>query len=36
MSNITFTMIKPDGVATGYIGKILEQITTAGDRKSVV
>ncbi len=30
MSNITFTMIKPDGVANGYIGKILDQITTAG------
>jgi nucleoside-diphosphate kinase len=30
MSNITFTMIKPDGVANGYIGKILDQITSAG------
>ena len=30
MSNITFTMIKPDAVANGYIGKILDQITTAG------
>lgn len=32
MSNITFTMIKPDGVANGYIGKILDQITSAGYR----
>jgi len=30
MSIITFTMIKPDAVANGYIGKILDQITTAG------
>lgn len=30
MSNITFTMIKPDAVANGYIGKILDQITTTG------
>lgn len=30
MSNITFTMIKPDAVANGYIGKILDQITSAG------
>jgi nucleoside-diphosphate kinase len=30
MSNITFTMIKPDAVANGHIGKILDQITTAG------
>ncbi len=32
MSNITFTMIKPDAVANGYIGKILDQITSAGYR----
>ena len=32
MSNITFTMIKPDAVANGHIGNILNQITTAGYR----
>ncbi|MFA9214188.1 MAG: nucleoside-diphosphate kinase [Candidatus Methylacidiphilales bacterium] len=32
MSNITFTMIKPDAVANGYIGKILDQITSTGYR----
>ncbi|HLP34000.1 MAG TPA: nucleoside-diphosphate kinase [Bacteroidia bacterium] len=30
MSNITFTMIKPDAVANGHIGKILDKITEAG------
>lgn len=30
MSNRTFTMIKPDAVKAGHIGKILEQITGAG------
>ncbi|MEI6881086.1 MAG: nucleoside-diphosphate kinase [Bacteroidetes bacterium] len=30
MSNITFTMIKPDAVANGHIGNILNHITTAG------
>lgn len=30
MSNITFTMIKPDAVANGHIGKILDHVTTAG------
>lgn len=30
MSRITFTMIKPDAVANGYIGAILNQITEAG------
>ena len=29
-TNRTFTMIKPDAVANGYIGVILEKITTAG------
>lgn len=29
-SNRTFTMIKPDGVSNGYIGKILNQIIEAG------
>lgn len=28
--NITFTMIKPDAVADGHIGAILEKITGAG------
>lgn len=28
--NITFTMIKPDAVANGHIGAILEKITGAG------
>ncbi len=30
MSNITFTMIKPDAVANGHTGKILDQILSAG------
>ena len=30
MSNRTFTMIKPDAVQNGYVGAILEKITTAG------
>lgn len=30
MTNRTFTMIKPDAVATGHIGAILHQITNAG------
>ncbi len=30
MSNITFTMIKPDAVKAGHIGAILAQINTAG------
>ena len=32
MSNITFTMIKPDAVKDGHIGAILNQITQAGFR----
>lgn len=32
MSNTTFTMIKPDAVADGYIGAILEKINGAGFR----
>lgn len=30
MSNRTFTMIKPDAVANGHIGGIIDQITKAG------
>ena len=30
MSNITFTMIKPDAVKAGHIGGILNQINEAG------
>ena len=30
MSNITFTMIKPDAVANGHTGKILDKIIAAG------
>jgi len=30
MSNRTFTMIKPDAVEKGYVGAILEKITSAG------
>lgn len=30
MSNITFTMIKPDAVKNGHVGAILNQITEAG------
>lgn len=30
MSNITLMMIKPDAVEKGYIGKIIEKITSAG------
>lgn len=32
MSNRTFTMIKPDGVANNYIGAILAKINEAGFR----
>ena len=32
MSNITFTMIKPDAVKAGHIGAILAHINTAGFR----
>lgn len=32
MSNRTFTMIKPDAVANGHIGAILDQITSSGFR----
>jgi nucleoside-diphosphate kinase len=32
VSNKTFTMIKPDGVANGHIGAILEKINGAGFR----
>lgn len=32
MSNITFTMIKPDAVAAGHIGAILAKINEAGFR----
>lgn len=31
-TNRTFTMLKPDAVANGYIGSILEKITAAGFR----
>ena len=31
-TNRTFTMLKPDAVANGYIGAILEKITAAGFR----
>ena len=30
MGNITFMMIKPDAVENGYIGKIIEKVTSAG------
>ncbi|MGB0376282.1 MAG: nucleoside-diphosphate kinase [Flavobacteriaceae bacterium] len=30
MSNRTFTMIKPDAVANGHIGAILDQISSSG------
>ena len=30
MSNITFTMMKPDAVANGHTGKIIDQIIEAG------
>lgn len=30
MSNITFTMIKPDAFADGHTGKILDMVITAG------
>lgn len=30
MSNITFTIIKPDAIAKGYAGKIIDQIIGAG------
>lgn len=32
MSNLTFTMIKPDAVKAGHIGAILDKITGAGFR----
>ena len=32
VTNRTFTMLKPDAVANGYIGSILEKITAAGFR----
>ncbi|MBL7754172.1 MAG: nucleoside-diphosphate kinase [Chitinophagaceae bacterium] len=32
MSNLTFTMIKPDAVKAGHIGAILEKINGAGFR----
>ena len=32
MSNITFTMIKPDAVRNGHAGKIIDHITSAGFR----
>ena len=32
MSNITFTMIKPDAVEKNYIGAILDKINSAGFR----
>ncbi len=32
MSDITFTMIKPDAVSAGYIGAILKKINEAGFR----
>ena len=30
MGNITFMMIKPDAVENGYIGNIIEKVTSAG------
>ncbi len=30
MSNITFTMIKPDATSKGFTGAILNEVTTAG------
>ncbi len=30
MSNITFTMVKPDAVGNGHTGKIIDHIITAG------
>jgi len=30
MSNITFTMLKPDGISNGYTGAILDKIVQAG------
>ena len=30
MSNITFTMIKPDAVANGHMGKIINDIIAGG------
>lgn len=32
MKNTTFTIIKPDAVADGYIGKILDRLITGGFR----
>ena len=32
MANITLMMIKPDAVENGYIGNILEKVTSAGFR----
>src|SRR5579871_6117113 len=36
MSNKTFTMIKPDAVANGHIGAILDQIIKAGFKISAM
>src|SRR5688572_16240436 len=36
MSNKTFTMIKPDGVANGYAGAILDKIIKAGFKISAM
>src|SRR4051812_15954957 len=36
MSNKTFTMIKPDGVANGHAGAILDQIIKAGFKISAM
>ena len=32
MANTTLMMIKPDGVENGYIGNILEKVTSSGFR----
>ena len=31
MSNLTFTMIKPEAVEAGYIGAILNKIESSGN-----
>src|SRR5690606_40189379 len=36
LNNITFTMIKPDAVADGHIGAILNKISEAGFRISAM
>ena len=36
MSNRTFTMIKPDAVANGHAGKILDHIISAGFHEAFV